>query len=122
MSKTIILDTNAILRYILKDNLLQFNIVKELIENDSVFVPTEIIAEVVYVVYKVYKIPHNLISNHILFFLEDIDYKAGILVNAIKTFGKGKLDFVDCLLVEYSKSNKYSVFSFDKKLKNMLQN
>lgn len=53
----IVFDTNAILRYILQDNIEMADIVEAQIMKHSCFLSTEVIAEMVYVLSKVYKTP-----------------------------------------------------------------
>jgi predicted nucleic-acid-binding protein len=75
----------------------------------------------VYVLNKVYKINRFLIS-------ETIERIASIDANLVDNFdivfytsrlyATTNLDFVDCLLVGYAKVKNYSVFTFDKDLKN----
>ncbi|MCP5061885.1 MAG: type II toxin-antitoxin system VapC family toxin [Ignavibacteriae bacterium] len=55
------LDANVILRYLLKDNQLLFEKAVDIIENNEVLLTNVIIAEIVYVLEKVYKIPKNKI-------------------------------------------------------------
>lgn len=50
-----IIDANIILRYLLKDNLELHQKSIDIIENQQLFLPNEIIAEIVYVLEKVYK-------------------------------------------------------------------
>lgn len=48
------IDTNIIIRYLLKDNEVLFKLSEDVIETESdLFVPNEIIAEVVYVLTKI---------------------------------------------------------------------
>ena len=51
-----LIDANYILRYLLRDNEEQFLIVKEVIENDDISLPDFILAEIVYVLEKVYNV------------------------------------------------------------------
>jgi predicted nucleic-acid-binding protein len=118
--KNIILDTNAIVRYIVKDNRKQLLIVEKIVENNSLLILPEVIAEVIYILCKFYKMTRNIASNNILQFLEDIDSDDAILSNALKTFGKNKLDFVDCLLLHHAKQGNNQVFTFDEKLNKLI--
>jgi predicted nucleic-acid-binding protein len=76
--------------------------------------------EVIFVMSKFYQKTRLEISERIIIFLEDADCENNILTNAIKTFGIVNLDFVDCLLFEYSKSQQYEVFTFDEDLKKLI--
>jgi len=42
------------------------------------------------------------------------------LEEAFKVYGAGKLDFVDTILYAYSKVNKDEIYTFDKKLSQLL--
>ncbi|MCK9453166.1 MAG: PIN domain-containing protein [Bacteroidales bacterium] len=54
-----IVDANIILRYLLNDHAAHFNAAVEIIENNTIFVPFEVAAEVVYVLEKVYQVLRN---------------------------------------------------------------
>ena len=119
----VILDTNSILRFVLKDHLEMSDIVKKTIYEKSCFVPIEIVAEVVYVLSKVYKVNRILVSNTIKDFFEISNvnvFKYEIINSALNLFAITNLDFVDCLLVSYSKVENYDVLTFDKELKKYL--
>jgi PIN domain. len=95
----------------------------QILENNEVFVPNEVIAEIVYVLEKVYKIKNDEISNTLKELFEygnlevdDID----ILKEALNLYSKRKLDFVDTLLYAYHKVKNYEVYTFDEKLNKLL--
>jgi predicted nucleic-acid-binding protein len=48
-----IVDANFVLRYLLQDNEKLSNKAKDIIENNEIFIPTEVVAEIVYVLEKV---------------------------------------------------------------------
>ena len=115
MKKTKILDANAILRYILYDIPEQADIIENIIK-DEIFILPEVIMEVIFALYKFYKIPRKEVSEEILRFLIEVNCDNKIIINAVKNFGIINLDFVDCLLLEYSRDNKYKIVTFDKDL------
>ena len=39
-----------------------------------------------------------------------------VIINAVTTFGTSSMDFVGCILCEYSKNPRYEIITFDKKL------
>jgi len=121
MQKTI-LDANAILRYILDDIKEQADSVEKILQNENVLILPEVVAEVVYILTKYYNQPPDTASKGILQFLDDADCNSEILRHAIGTFGNRKLDFVDCLLYEYSKQADYKIFTFDKDLLKLIRN
>lgn len=51
-----IVDANIILRYLLQDAVQFLDQARDKIENHNIFIPNEVIAEVVYVLEKVYKV------------------------------------------------------------------
>lgn len=115
-----IIDANIILRYLLNDVEDLSEKAEEIIENNDVFVPNEVIAEVVYVLEKVYKVERIEIDNYLTEFFEKqnisvLDKK--VLFAAFKLFSSKKLDFVDTILYAYAKVKDYEIFTFDKKLK-----
>ena len=115
----LLIDANAILRYILCDNADMAEQVDELLKNELVTVKNEVLAEVVYVLDKVYKLPRAEISAVIVQFLdlENVQIKdKTVMLNALETYSQSKLDFIDTLLYAYHLLKGASVFTFDKKL------
>jgi len=58
-----IVDANVVLRYLLKDHKTFYPESKQIIEQKEVHIPTEVVAEIVYVLEKVYEVPKTKISN-----------------------------------------------------------
>ncbi|MDR0326100.1 MAG: PIN domain-containing protein [Oscillospiraceae bacterium] len=121
MRQIIILDANAILRYIIDDIPEQADIVETALQNEEVLLLPEVVAEVVYVLSKYYNLPHAKVSEHLERFFVDAGCDSDTLVNAVKTFGSKNLDFVDCVLYEYSKQQNYIILTFDDKLKRLIK-
>jgi predicted nucleic-acid-binding protein len=97
---------------------------KDKIENQNIFIPTEVIAEVVYVLEKVYKVqrPHIFDSiQNLLSYGNITTHDGNILVEALKKYSEIKIDFVDALLFAYSKIGGHAIFTFDKKLNQLLE-
>ncbi|MDR1722633.1 MAG: PIN domain-containing protein [Tannerella sp.] len=120
----VILDTNAILRYILQDNKEMADEVEIVLTQNVCFIPVEVIAEMVYVLNMVYSLDRSVICQ----IITDISLSNDVIVEhqdvvryAVQVYSNTGLDFVDCLLTGYSKINDYTVFTFDKKLKNQLK-
>lgn len=61
-----IVDANVVLRYLLKDHKTFYPKSKKIIEQKEVHIPTEVAAEIVYVLEKVYKVPKTKISDALL--------------------------------------------------------
>jgi predicted nucleic-acid-binding protein len=120
----VLIDANYILRYLLRDHESQFLIVKEIIENKDISLFDFIIAEVVYVLEKVYGVNREEIKS----VLEDLlMYKnisvsdKAVLVNSFKLYADNAIDFADALLISYYKSDADNqLFTFDKKILKIL--
>lgn len=57
-----IVDANVVLRYLLKDHEIFYPKSKQIIEQKQIYIPTEVVAEIVYVLEKVYEVPKSEIS------------------------------------------------------------
>ena len=118
----IIVDANVILRYLLRDNE-KFYKEAEALFNDAflgkkkILIMHSVIAEVVYVLLKLYKVSKKKIAEVLTELMKIKGIKVQdkeILFRAFKIFDNKNLDFVDCILCAYSE--KYQIVSFDKKL------
>ena len=119
----LILDTNAILRYMLSDNLDMATKVNEIITNNRVMARYEVVAEVVYVLEGVYSLPRNKVKDSINTFLSvpNVETESkSVLLLALETYADKNIDFVDCLLYAFKALQGYDVFTFDKKLNKLL--
>jgi len=116
-------DTNYIIRYLVNDNMEMAEIAEDILTSKNVFISNEILAEVVYVLFGVYKISKIDISNQLL---ELIDFdnisvsNMKVVKQTFKLFKTKNLDFVDCLLCAYSSQDE--VVTFDKKLNKCISN
>jgi predicted nucleic-acid-binding protein len=114
----ILLDANYILRYLLRDNEQMFLVAKEVMRSENCLLLNEVIAEVVYVLEGVYRVPRDTISKTLaeLVMMHNMDlYESkSFLIEALLLYKDTKLDFVDCCLCALKE--KYIVKSFDKKL------
>ena len=113
----IVLDTNYILRFLIKDNDDMYDIAKEAIKNNDCFIDNEVLAEVVFVLMKVYNTSKSDIKNILVKFLsfENIILNSKpTILKALELFDEKNIDFVDTILC--AKSKKYEVKTFDKKL------
>ena len=117
----VMFDANMILRYLLDDNGEMAQKAEEYLNAGDVFVTTEVIAEVVYVLKGVYSLERDKIADTVRNFLLLVDYREPEVVNlAIKTYGDKGLDFVDCVLYAYHQIKGIEIATFDKKLRNLL--
>lgn len=116
-----ILDTNVVLRYLLKDVPDMFEIASANIKQGDCVVYPEVVAEVVYVLKSVYKVERIDISDSVICFLDEvISEKKEAIIKGLSLFAETTLDFVDCLLVAYHECYGYDVLTFDKKMNKKL--
>lgn len=81
----------------------------------------EVIAEVVYVLQKVYSMERQCIVKSVkkvtkLVYCEEDE----VLELALDTYSNNNLDFVDCVLYAYNQIEGYEIATFDKKLLRLL--
>ena len=119
-----ILDTNMILRFLIMDNKEMAVEVKEIIKKEPVLILPEVLAEVIYVMTKVYKTERVKTVNAISMFLDYPNIKTektDVIKKGIEYYSKTSLDFVDCLLCAYHTVSGYEICTFDKKLNNLIK-
>jgi len=119
----VVLDANAVLYFLLQDDADKAASVRDAMEQETCLIPIEVLAEVVYVLAKAYKIERTLIQEKLLGVLwnENVETPSQAVVEtALRYFGETKLDFVDCLMVGYAVVEDRKVFTFDKELKKYL--
>ena len=120
----VFIDTNIIVRYLMKDDENLYKISKNIIETtDNLFVPNEIIAEVIYVLTKIYNINREKTSSTVLDLINRNYFTLNskeIIINALEVFSSKNLDIVDCILCTTSKLTENTVETFDKNLKKCL--
>ena len=118
-----VLDTNAILRFLLRDDVEKAVYVRNTMELETCLIPIEVIAEAVYVLVKTYSIERTLVRQKLLNFIwnENIEIPhQAVVETALHHFGETNFDFVDCLMIGYAHVEGHQVLTFDKKLKNAL--
>ena len=118
------IDANIILRYILSDHAELSPKAKEIIEQHTVEVPIEVLCEVIYVLTGHYKIDRQNVSTELKRFFEltqcFLSHREAIL-QGLDYFGNNNLDFVDCVLAGYAEIEKDEIFTFDGKLKKLIE-
>ena len=111
-----LIDANVIIRCILNDCPEMTAKAAEIIDAGAYTKP-EILAEVVYVLQKVYSVQRPEIRNMLNKILEVVSCtEKECVIFAMDLYASVSLDFVDCLLIAYHKVNNENIFSFDKKL------
>ena len=115
-----LIDTNAILRFLLDDVKEQHDLARDVIKAGS-FTTTEVLAEVAYVLTGFYGETRENVAVSITKLLIDvhIEHKEAVM-EAIRLYHDTSLDFVDCVLIGRNHVLGDDVFSFDKKLNKRL--
>ena len=114
-----IVDANILLRYILGDHEELSLKARQIIDENAVEVPVEVLCEVVFVLSSVYKVGREKIGSELLDFFENTEcelYRREAVLKGLEIFSKNNLDFVDCILAGYKNIYGAEVFTFDKKL------
>lgn len=118
-----LVDANVILRYLLDDGNEISEQASKIIENEEIFIPNEVIAEVVYVLEKVYKVKRKDICKSLCGLISNSNIKTvetHVISTALKAYSEKNIDIVDAILLAYSKLNNHKIFTFDKKLKKLI--
>ncbi len=117
-------DTNAIIRYLIRDEEPLYLKAKEFfdkVKNGSAraVIIESVLAECIYVLTKIYKVPRNKAAEGLI----DILHYKGItnsdqkeLINALTLFSERNVDIVDCILCMKASSAEACLFSFDNDL------
>jgi len=123
-TKEVILDTNAVLRFITGDNIEKCQKVSDLLDKNDCIVPIEVIAEAVYNLDKFYKHTRQLIADEIKDFIaikENLVIEENVVRYGCNIFASTNFDFIDCLLVGYANVKGNPIFSFDDVLNKKLE-
>jgi predicted nucleic-acid-binding protein len=114
-----ITDANVILRYLLNDHEVLSLKAGQILEKNSIHVPFEVCAEVVYVLEKVYNITRKDIRNALTLFVDYTNITTNdalVLKEALKIYETQNIDFVDSVLIAFHHIRGVVVHSFDKKV------
>ena len=123
-SREVILDTNAVLRFLVGDKPDKSQKVSELLNTTDCIVPIEVIAEAVYNMDKYYGHTRDIIAEKIKDFIsikEDLVEKENVVRYGCKVYASTSFDFVDCMLLAYANVNGNMIFSFDDPLNKKLE-
>jgi len=117
-------DTNILIRYLTRDDEPLYVRAKEFFDkvregSTRAIILESVIAECIYVLTKIYKVPKNKAAESLI----DILRYQGIanqdqqeLIRALTIFSERNLDIVDCILCVKAAGSNTSLFSFDSEL------
>jgi predicted nucleic-acid-binding protein len=117
-----IVDANIVLRYLLNDHKKFYDQSKHIIERKTIHLATEVLAEIVYVLEKVYNVPRNRIFKALTQLLDYPNITTSdkmVYFESLNIYKTENIDFVDALLVSYNRVHNYTIHSFDKKVQKL---
>ena len=112
------LDANAFLRYLLNDIPAQADAAREVIDSGAAILTNEVLAEIVYVLDKVYGLTRQKIADAFEGVVKEVQCEDRELVlGALSTYRVNrKLDIVDSILAARHRLRQIEVLTFDKDL------
>ena len=119
-----IVDANVVLRYLLADVPALFTRSEQILEHDAVYLPFEVLAEVVHVLDKVYSVSRREISASLAELLKYptvTTYNAEVAIRGLKIYCDSSLDIVDSILCGYRSVQGAEIVGFDKQLNKRLR-
>ena len=124
----IALDTNVLVRLVLRDNEAQAQRARKLLEahahsDASLFVSDVVLAEFAWVLRSRYALPDEAIAQTLRAMLDNATLalqSRSAAVEALRLFGQGGVDFPDCLVVALAQScNCKAVATFDQGMRTL---
>lgn len=122
--KKILIDTNIILRYLLRDNEKLFKIASSYFEDaekgkSTLYIDELVIAEALWTLTSFYKQDKKEVQNILLKLISRnwvVNPKKKLILASLKLCGSSNLSYVDSWIYEVSKSEKLKLATFDKDL------
>jgi predicted nucleic-acid-binding protein len=121
------LDTNVVLRLLLRDDEQKYGLAKKLISSESTFHIADIsLAEIAFVLDRYYELSRadiKLVLENLLY-IDNLNFNRELLAQSLDYFiDHPKLSLEDCMLSIYAKLNQAEpLYTFDKKLANQMDN
>lgn len=125
--KKLIIDTNILLRFLLRDVPHQAEEAKKVFKQAEkgeveLIIPQIVIFEIVFQLIKLYKFEKNKVIEAIKIILKTDYFEVQdneVFQGSLKKFKLANISFADCFISSYSEKQKGEVFTFDKKLKKL---
>lgn len=113
-----LVDTNLIIRFLLKDNLTQAEAAKKILtQSDQDLILTDIaVAEIVWVLQSIYKLKKQEVVEKLLKVLElrSLIANFSLFTNSLIIYQNHNISFVDAYLIAYCEQEKLEgIYSFD---------
>jgi predicted nucleic-acid-binding protein len=117
-------DANVILRYLLDDHAELSARAAEIMDASEVYISTEVLCEVVYVLGGVYNVKRDDIGVQLadLIQMDGVSVEhIEVLLEALSTFARTDLDFVDTILFAHHRVDGADIATFDKQLERLIK-
>lgn len=117
-------DANTMIRCIIGDDEQKIKELQEIRATQKIIYSMEVIAEVVYVLTKVYDVSRVDASDAIQRFLKAkniVCSNSEIAIKSLQLFAENHLDFVDNVLLAYHQLRGITIYSYDRKLMNAIK-
>lgn len=117
-------DANTMIRCIIGDDEQKIKELQEIRATQKIIYSMEVIAEVVYVLTKVYDVSRVDVSDAIQRFLKAkniVCSNSEIAIKFLQLFEENHLDFVDNVLLAYHQLRGITIYSYDRKLMNAIK-
>lgn len=117
-------DANTMIRCIIGDDEQKIKELQEIRATQKIIYSMEVIAEVVYVLTKVYDVSRVDASDAIQRFLKAkniVCSNSEIAIKSLQLFAENHLDFVDNVLLAYHQLRGITIYSYDRKLMNTIK-
>ncbi len=117
-------DANTMIRCIIGDDEQKIKELQEIRATQKIIYSMEVIAEVVYVLTKVYNVSRVDASDAIQRFLKAkniVCSNSEIAIKSLQLFAENHLDFVDNVLLAYHQLRGITIYSYDRKLINAIK-
>ncbi|MBR1647081.1 MAG: PIN domain-containing protein [Selenomonadaceae bacterium] len=113
----ILIDTNVVLRYLLRDHPKQSMQAKKAVEIGAVILP-EVLVETVHALKNIYRVDRQTIAASLMTLLNEVEIeRKQVMVHAVELYADSQdMDFMDCIIIAYFDIENIRVFTFDPKL------
>ncbi len=121
MMNRFLVDTNVLIRLLVKEDPIKFNTIVRLVEkvekNElTLVIPTVVIAECCWLLKSFFKLEKYQITEYLLDIIEseNVDVEENNVIHALKMYSEKNVDFADALISSKSNSN-LAILTWDKK-------
>lgn len=117
-------DANTMIRCIMGDDEQKIQELQKIRSTQKILYTLEVIAEVVYVLTKVYGVSREDASDAIQKFLRARNIVCAnreVALKSLQLYAENRLDFVDNILLAYHQTQGIAIYSYDRKLMKAIQ-